>query len=689
MVLREKKPHMSLSKIVDSYSWLTFSIALSSLALVPDIPVWITAASAFFWCWKLMIFSFKLASPSKITTGFFSFLFFVLIYLEFKTYLGKESATSYIVILASLKLLEFTEEKEKDFIILLGFFLTSAKFLFSYDLLFLFIAVPIYIILTLNLLPSRWIKENKILAVKYLFKIFLLAAPLSLLLFFLFPRITKTLTSMNINSKEGVSGFSDAISPGSISELSLSNEIAFRLEIYHNKYFTNKNLYLKGLVLEKNSSSMNWGVHNKHFQLTPATPVFEMDYKLILEPSQQMNLFALPSTNSLFSEAHKVYYDHNKIYRTDSMIEKRISIRGSICVTNDKVSEESKNLNLELLPVKNEIEPRKDFSQNHEKFKKLVSELKSKSNGSSDINSHILNFFKNGGFQYTLSPGVDKNLSLETFLFKTKKGYCEHFAAAHAALLRHSGVPARVVVGYQGGEYNSLGEFWTIRQKDAHAWVEYLNESFFWVLTDPIGIIAPNRIELGGQLFSSYISDNLTVQEIQNKMNSKDFINKTLMWFENLNYQWNAFLIDFDFDKQKLLLKELNLTTGSAILLLLFVLIGLSFINKILGRSPLPKPYSFLSFNKINEWAESYHLGKRDQEGPLDWKERILEHFKTSSKSSSSSKKIDLSLFFQSIDEIFDLWIQISYASAETPAHLKSKYVTLLKKIKLLKMRTQ
>ncbi len=155
MVLREKKLHMSLSKIVDSYSWLTFSIALSSLALVPDIPVWITAASAFFWCWKLMIFSFKLASPSKITTGFFSFLFFVLIYLEFKTYLGKESATSYIVILAILKLLEFTEEKEKDFIILLGFFLTSAKFLFSYDLLFLFISVPIYIILTLNLLPSR------------------------------------------------------------------------------------------------------------------------------------------------------------------------------------------------------------------------------------------------------------------------------------------------------------------------------------------------------------------------------------------------------------------------------------------------------------------------------------------------------------------------------------------------------
>ncbi len=692
LVQTEKKSRMSLSKFVDSYFWLTFAIALSSLALVPDIPIWITAVSTFFWCWKLMIFSFTLANPSKVTTGFFSILFFVLIYLEFKTYLGKESATSYIVILASLKLLEFTQEKEKDFIILLGFFLTSAKFLFSYDLLFLFVSVPIYIVLTLNLLPSRWIKENKILAIKYLFKIFFLAAPLSLLLFFLFPRMTKTLTSMSLTSKEGVSGFSDTISPGSISELSLSNEIAFRIEIYHNKYFTNKNLYLKGLVLEKNSSGMNWGVPNKHFQLSPATPVLEMDYKLILEPSQQMNLYSLPGTNSLFSEVHKVFYDHNKVYRTDSMIEKRVSIRGSIGVTNNRAPEETKTLNLELLPTTNDIKPSKDFSQNHEKLKRLISNIKSKSNNSNEINSQILNFFKNGGFQYSLSPGIDKNLSLETFLFKTKKGYCEHYAAAHAALLRHSGVPARVVIGYQGGEYNSLGEFWTIRQKDAHAWVEYLNESLFWVLTDPISIIAPNRIELGGQLFSSYISDNLTIQEIQNKLNSKDFINKTLMWLENLNYQWNAFLIDFDFDKQKLLLKELNLTTSSAILLLFFILVGLSLINKLLGRSHLPKPYSFLSFNKINEWAETYHLEKRHHEGPLEWKKRILKHFSTSSNffnSSNSSKKIDPSPFFQSIDEIFDLWIQISYASAETPDHVKSKYFTLLKKMKLLKINTK
>ncbi|HEU5361596.1 MAG TPA: DUF3488 and transglutaminase-like domain-containing protein [Candidatus Deferrimicrobiaceae bacterium] len=77
--------------------------------------------------------------------------------------------------------------------------------------------------------------------------------------------------------------------------------------------------------------------------------------------------------------------------------------------------------------------------------------------------------FFQSGFRYTLA---DPASSIEEFLFRTKAGYCEHYAAGTALLLRAAGVPARVAAGYLGGEWNDVGKYLIVRQSDAHAWTE-------------------------------------------------------------------------------------------------------------------------------------------------------------------------------------------------------------------------
>ncbi|RMF43929.1 MAG: transglutaminase domain-containing protein [Planctomycetota bacterium] len=109
-----------------------------------------------------------------------------------------------------------------------------------------------------------------------------------------------------------------------------------------------------------------------------------------------------------------------------------------------------------------------------------------------------------GEFTYTLDlpPPADADLDpIEDFVINQKKGHCQFFASAMVAMLRQSGIPSRIVVGYRPREFNELGKYFTVRQSDAHAWVEALfrredlqgtpyerwltDADFYWVRFDP------------------------------------------------------------------------------------------------------------------------------------------------------------------------------------------------------------
>jgi hypothetical protein len=89
-------------------------------------------------------------------------------------------------------------------------------------------------------------------------------------------------------------------------------------------------------------------------------------------------------------------------------------------------------------------------------------------------------------YQYSLDVGTAVSASpIEDFLFTRKTGYCEHYATAMVVMLRTLGVPARLVTGFLPGVWNDFGNYYSVRQQDAHAWVEVYFPRSGWVTFDP------------------------------------------------------------------------------------------------------------------------------------------------------------------------------------------------------------
>ena len=122
-----------------------------------------------------------------------------------------------------------------------------------------------------------------------------------------------------------------------------------------------------------------------------------------------------------------------------------------------------------------------------------------------------MQYFRENEFFYTLKPPLLGENPIDEFLFGLKSGYCEHFASTFAYLMRAADIPARVVVGYLGGDINPYGDYLIVKQYHAHAWVEVFLHSRGWVRVDPTALVAPDRVSMGvaGSLLSADLPDFL------------------------------------------------------------------------------------------------------------------------------------------------------------------------------------
>ena len=102
------------------------------------------------------------------------------------------------------------------------------------------------------------------------------------------------------------------------------------------------------------------------------------------------------------------------------------------------------------------------------------------------------------GFTYTERPPAPMPgvAPLDSFLFDTKAGYCQHYSAAMALLLRMGGVPARVATGFSPGGYSRRKQAWIVRDTDAHSWVEAWFDAYGWVTLDPTPSDTPARSQI-------------------------------------------------------------------------------------------------------------------------------------------------------------------------------------------------
>ena len=264
------------------------------------------------------------------------------------------------------------------------------------------------------------------------------------------------------------------------------------------------------------------------------------------------------------------------------------------------------------------------------KTQKFAKEMQEKNPNPHAFAQAILNWIRQENFAYTLSPPLLSGDRIDDFLFRTRSGFCEHYASAYANLMRMAGIPARVVVGYQGGQWAPDRKSWEVRQLDAHAWTEVWFENQGWVRIDPTAAIAPERIENGMQQFSQQ-----NMELFGNKENSEwqaqryQWLVKSRVWMDYANYQWQSKVVGFDRDKQSNWLKSLSIENLSQ--QLIYLILGISVMIGLmvwwLSRQQLKKISSLdKSLMKLSLKLTKYGLQRQANEPIVTWLKRIEVH---------------------------------------------------------------
>jgi protein-glutamine gamma-glutamyltransferase len=170
----------------------------------------------------------------------------------------------------------------------------------------------------------------------------------------------------------------------------------------------------------------------------------------------------------------------------------------------------------------------------------------------------VLDRLRTGGYGYTLEPGVFGTHSADEFWFDRKQGFCEHIASSFVILMRALGIPARIVTGYQGGERNSIDNFWIVRQSDAHAWTEVWLAGQGWVRVDPTAAVAPART---GSLQRLQIEPGVIATAI-NTLSPGLSVNLRAIW-EAVNNRWDQIILNYTQNKQLELLRNIGFESPS------------------------------------------------------------------------------------------------------------------------------
>jgi hypothetical protein len=237
---------------------------------------------------------------------------------------------------------------------------------------------------------------------------------------------------------------------------------------------------------------------------------------------------------------------------------------------------------------------------------------------------------------------------IETFLFETRYGFCSHYAAAFTYLMRVAQIPARVVMGYQGGELNKLGNFLEIRQSDAHAWSEVWLANKGWVRFDPTAAIAQERIEEGNaeSMISSegLITFNATSSELSNWL-------KTMQQaWRSVDYRWQSWVINYNSANQaKFLANFFGIHNIESMLRVL--LIGVAIIGGLAGlfllrgqRKTTDKVLRL--YHRYNKKLERLGMIRASHEGAIDFARRA---------------QAQLPQHAQQIAQISDLFVALRY----------------------------
>lgn len=520
-------------------------LALALLAHLGTLPVWVLVTVAVSGGIRAARARRGRAAPPRAVRLAVDALAIALLFLQFRTFNGLSAGTALLALTAGLKLLETDTQRDIYVITLIIYFLSVSALLEgeSFWLLAYLIGVCWLTTATLLRLTSTLPVPDWRRSLRYAGRILGQALPLALVFWLFFPRFAGPLWHMPDDGSSAGSGLSDSMSPGDITELALSDEIAFRVR-FATAPPPPQERYWRGPVLHE-FDGRTWRRTNSFLNAAPALqlqgPAYR--YTLSLEPHQHNWIFALDWPSHWDLPRGSLTGDYTLIQ--PDPVSRPIDVEAT-SYTRVQSSEPLSTLGR-----------RRDTklpSNRNPRTVRLAQTLRGAHPDDMDYVRSVLELFTQQPFYYTLTPPKLADNSVDAFLFDTKRGFCGHYASAFATLMRAAGIPARVVTGYQGGTFNRFADYWILRQSDAHAWTEIWIDGRGWLRIDPTSAIAPSRVEHG--LSDAASADGPLASRWQRRT---PWLADTRLRLDALRQLWRERILLFDQDSQQKMLEWLNI----------------------------------------------------------------------------------------------------------------------------------
>nr|WP_233158802.1 DUF3488 and transglutaminase-like domain-containing protein [Chromobacterium sp. ASV5] len=515
------------------------ALLITALPLAWRLPWWLFLLFllSLFWRARLLASGGRLPARRWLLPG--ALLPLGLLWMQTASLSGREGGGAVLLLLIGLKALEADSERDWRVALALGFFLAAIPLLFDQS--------PLAALwLATSLLALTWAcvclaGGEPGASLRQALQGLGLGLPLMLALFVIMPRLPGPLWSLGDEAASTGRSLGNEMEPGSVSRLILSREPLFSV-VFAGPPPARHELYWRVLLLD-DFDGRRWssvaGRGEEDAALTGGRP---LSYRVMLEPDKDR----LPAL------------DYPRQAPEDGQLQaggllRKIDAGGQL-FRYQASSQLGARYQAALSASQQAFYTR--LPPGNPRSVELARGWRRQAGGGEAFLARALAHFRRGGFQYTLTPPLLDGEAIDQFLFSSRQGFCEHYASALAFLARAAGLPSRVVLGYQGAEFNPVGGFWQVRSSDAHAWVEvWLAERGEWLRVDPTAMVSPQRVEQGSERALPALARESGLEQASPG-------GWRLRWQQNwqaAGFAWQQWVVGYDAGRQQSLFRQLGI----------------------------------------------------------------------------------------------------------------------------------
>jgi transglutaminase-like putative cysteine protease len=531
-------------------SLLLFGLLLVIAPHFAELPWWESTAVVMLGVWRWLASRLGWRLPGTLLRVMITALVIVLIFAKFGSVAGRDAGIALLIAMLALKLIELRQRRDLLVLLFIAYFVLATHFLYSQSIpMAIYVFAASWLLVALHIHLTHHEAQPLRLSLRTAALLLGQALPLMLALFVLFPRLPGPIWSLPKDAYSGMTGLDDSMSPGNISNLSQSDAIAFRVSFAGDAPLPQQR-YWRGPVLTRTDGRSWFPISatadrgDVEWRGSPVT------YTVTLEPHNRKWLFVLDLPASI-SQHGQLNSDYQLLAANN--VRQRLRYQ--------MVSYPEYNTGA-LMPALRDAALRLPTNFNPKTIA-LGQSLRRNNNSDSAVIQQALAMYGNEPFTYTLQPPLLRGSHpTDEFLFETRRGFCEHFASSFVMIMRAAGIPARVVTGYQGGELNPVGNYFVIRQRDAHAWTEVWLDGRGWVRADPTAAVAPQRIERGIDLGASSAS-GAVLFDLPASERVVDLLQRLRQNLDAIDNAWNQWILGYGPEQQAEFLRNFGLDIKS------------------------------------------------------------------------------------------------------------------------------